>query len=357
MEKNEQNIEKSIRWITEKFCAWLRISWNKEIKDYITGVIVLWGIFIVFSIIQKVFWLLLSSDSFIIHFISRTVLAARTMFSIWLPLWVLIMIAIKKRRLRESFFRKESYWDRDKEDVIVPQYYPPKNLEPILLFRFWYNWSNPRVISATIYHLFAKGNLKIENIDKKYLRWLIKTNHYMLTNVTATIKKNKRAETSSLFDETQVEKIYESVEEDRKLTSLEKHILDILIPQKNIIMKKNTKLVGSTIRHVYSDIKKWFPTSLYIKTSPFFWWKSTLTELWEELINHLYWYKEYLKKVEILVVQQELKSDPNYINKILPRLILFDIRDDLTKIQENIIKNATISQIDWYYDWEQVLFE
>lgn len=350
-------IERSIRETIEKIWLWLDSPTKKGLKGYVIGIIGFGTMFLVLDLFQKWLSIVDSSNSLLMQIFWRCIAIVKSLFTIGVLLWWIIIFVIKKRRLRSSFFSKKSAWHSHRKDITIVQYDPPKQPEHILLFRFWYNWSNPRIISAIIYHLVATGSLKIESISKKCLRWLFKTEYYKILKTPPIIKKIKRAKTASLLNENQIQAIYENVEIRNNLTSLEKRILNTLIPNDFVMMRKKIKIAGKTARNIFENIKKRFPAWLYINSSTSFWWKDTLTKLWQDTLEHLYWYKEYLEKVETIVIQQELKNDPNYVNKILPRLILFNIREDLTTIQKNIIKDASVSQISWYYEWEQVLFE
>ena len=56
------------------------------------------------------------------------------------------------------------------------------------------------------------------------------------------------------------------------------------------------------------------------------------------------WYKRAY--VEQPVIEQELKSDPNFLNKILPRAVLFGVETRLLKMVEEVLKSIQRYQSD-----------
>lgn len=90
--------------------------------------------------------------------------------------------------------------------------------------------------------------------------------------------------------------------------------------------------------HLLINALQWqvYKTKLLEHKSNRFWSKIYLSKQGEDIIHHLKGYKEYISKVEQPVIENELKSDPNFINTILPWAILFGVDTRLLSIINNI---------------------
>jgi hypothetical protein len=78
-----------------------------------------------------------------------------------------------------------------------------------------------------------------------------------------------------------------------------------------------------------------------------------LTESGREMFEQMRWYKEFLSKVERPVIEQELKSDPDFISKILPWAVLFGVETRLLKEIEDLLAQLKRYQSD---DWSYLTY-
>jgi hypothetical protein len=91
-------------------------------------------------------------------------------------------------------------------------------------------------------------------------------------------------------------------------------------------------------------------TKLYEKTWSRLFGKEIPTVQWADIFEQMRGYKQFLEKVERPVIEKELQNDPEFINKILPRAILFGVETKLLPIIEDLLAKSASW---WYssYDW------
>lgn len=65
-----------------------------------------------------------------------------------------------------------------------------------------------------------------------------------------------------------------------------------------------------------------------------------LTEKWKKIIAKIYWYKQFLEGCEEKQLEEFMKQDPLYIDKILPYAIALGLEDTISKkIPKNVISS------------------
>lgn len=96
----------------------------------------------------------------------------------WLPILYLARKSILRMRSRTT----DSMRGKEKNKIITPEYNPPEEMEPAMLFRFRYNSSNPRIILAILYYLQSKKAIKIEYVAKK-IWFLTRKEYHIITNL------------------------------------------------------------------------------------------------------------------------------------------------------------------------------
>lgn len=217
---------------------------------------------------------------------------------------------IKSRTRRESNTYIDNWY---KKDFII-QYEPPQTIPTPLLFFLWYNdENNPRVFGALLYYRAAKGWINIEQIDDPNDFSSVKKFHISETSL--------RAKWATGFDDLILQRFFGEYDQD----------IDILQLDKNAYQY---------IQAVTATLNWYCQHSPYMQEEKMDFWVPyyTLTEQGHNIIKHLQWYKAYLEKIDQPIIESELKKNPNFINSILPRLLLFGIRTDLfTQLEETLV--------------------
>lgn len=221
---------------------------------------------------------------------------------------------------------KRPNWKSNK--AITPYYLPPKNIEPLQAFWFWYYGKNPRIITSIIYYWATKWWVHIEKVQTSSFLWLSKKEVYNLTetNINPHWTTNIELETLEEFFWPQ----------DTNIDTVE-------------LKKDYSSSVYNKFQRIFNSLRQGFKplqweNELVIHTFNVF-KRHTLTEKWEKLFEEMRWFKEYLEKVERPVIEMELKNDPEYINKILPWAVLFWIETKLLYLIGDLIEASS----NWWY--------
>ncbi len=212
-------------------------------------------------------------------------------------------------------------WKSEKTTTIY--YTPPKNIEPLKAFYFWYNTTNPRIFTALLYYRATKWRVTIKKTQKKSIRGLIKTITYIVT------EKEKAPSNQTPIEAATMQDFFGSYDETLDSITLEQ-----------------TQSVRTKISHIFEELESSLDKNNELIRS----WgrvfkKYTLTEKGEQLFEEMRGWKEYLQKVERPVIEQELKNDPDFINKILPWAVLFGIETKLLAIIGDLVQDAA----QWWY--------
>lgn len=232
------------------------------------------------------------------------------------PFLVMIGISVGK-----SIKSSGSWWKSDRPVTIY--YTSPKDIDPSLAFYLWYN--NPReskVFTSLLYYRATRWWATINQQKSQWIFWFLQSDEYHV------VETSNDPQGANDVDKSLLQKffgIFDAVNDDIQLneksyTSIES-LLDLL--QQNINASP------------YIQKKEWWLGNLGVKE---------LTPLWKDIFEQLRGYKEYLTKVERPVIEQELKTDPNFLNKILPWSVLFGVESRLLKMVEDLMV-----QMEWYH--------
>lgn len=238
-------------------------------------------------------------------------------------LWTMFPILIWIIIIGWVLIGKQSRSPRKSKKPIITQYQPPKDIDPSLAFYLRYNNKHePKLFTSLIYYRATQWWIMIRK-DKMegVLSWFGVKDQYSLSE-----QELHPTDTSDL-DNILLQQFFGSY--DDKLDSV--HLSE------NSYRKINNLLDTLADEFNNQDFTQ--------RKSGFMWifGMKELTTRWSEFFEHLRWYKEYLSKVEQPIIEHELQSDPDYINKILPWAVLFGVQTRLLKMVEEVLKN-----IDWY---------
>lgn len=216
---------------------------------------------------------------------------------------------------------KKSAWSSNKTTTIY--YTPPKDIEPLQAFYFWYNAKNPRIFTALIYYWATKWRAHIEKVQNTSLRWLSKSTGYTITEIHLQPQWQTALEATTMQD---------------FFGTFDKELDSVSIEQ--------TAAVRRRVDHIFDELEDSLDRNdEYMISTWSFFKRKTLTEKWEKLFEELRGFKEYLLKVERPVIEAELKNDPDYINKILPWAVLFWVDTKLLSVIGNLLQETA----QWRY--------
>ncbi len=230
--------------------------------------------------------------------------------------WLIIVLILANTILKRIFFRKS-------KQPIITQYEPPQNIDPSYAFYLWYNNKyEPKIFTALLYYWATSGRVTIKKQKTDgILSWFGKKETYNI------IETSLKPQWTSTIDDMLLQQFF--------------GLYDNIIDQVSLSESSYIKIEKLTDTLEQSFKKQWltqkksgFRGSLGMKE---------LTSEWSEIFEHLRGYKEYLSKVEQPVIEQELKANPDFINKILPWAVLFGVETRLLKMMEEVLKN-----IQWY---------
>lgn len=221
----------------------------------------------------------------------------------------------------------------------MPYYTPPKNIPYPLLFSFRY-WNTvsvekvvPQVMMAVFYYLLERWVILVEDITEKktWYKFLIKKiakSNLVLSELEIEILEIlfKYSE-EIIFSREYSNAIYHKL---RKLNAL------LIRKWKSLGLDESLKIDKKSYLFE-SDLPYWYKGFLLINGRA-----SILTAKWKEIVQELDGYRLFLKKVEIPVIEDFLKKDPNFIDKALPWLSLWGLETHFLKKLDVLIKN-------WWY--------
>ena len=209
---------------------------------------------------------------------------------------------------------------RKSKKPITTQYNPPKNIDTPDAFYLWYNnKAESKIFTSLVYHRATHGWIKIqkEKTEGIVSRLWVKDKYSLKETFL-------RPEGTSETDDILLQKFFGPYD----------NVLD------NINLSENSY---TKIKDVMSSLQNHFNSKNYTQKKQWLWWllwARELTPEWSEIFEYLRGYKEFLSKVEQPVIEQELKSDPDFVNKIIPRSILFGVETRLLSMVQDIIKKA-----------------
>lgn len=233
------------------------------------------------------------------------------LFGLFPMLFVIVVFSIIK--IFTSKTSKNKKWYRSSKKAITIYYMPPKDIEIWEAFWFRYMQEDPKIFSALLYYRATKWWIKIENIHKKQLFGLIKTNTYHFTETW------QKPVWTTAFDDVLFQ-IFFGVYDN----TLDTITIDTTTHQK--------------VTAIFSSIQDRFNKNNLAETRGFLWLAKKLTPEWEILLEKMRGYKEFLEKVDRPVIESELKNDPDYINKLLPWAVLFGLETKLLNRIEDLLQ-------------------
>ena len=254
-------------------------------------------------------------------------------------------------------------WGKDEKVTVQTEYYPPENISPGVSGYIIDNKLNRRDLTALVPYWGAGGYLRVNEIEKDSLFGIIKNKDYEF------VKLKDLPATSPQFEKTLFEGIFKTGDK-VKLSDL-KNVLYTTMNKAKSQLESEINRDDYYVRYSRSlgcifpfigllalaigffslvddwQEKLWLGISLIcsgiiLAAFGFFMTKKTKkgTLLYQKLLG----FKEFIKSVEKDRLQEFLKQDENYFDKVLPYAIVFDVADKW----KDKLKGLEVPPPTWY---------
>jgi len=254
-------------------------------------------------------------------------------------------------------------WGKDDEITIQTEFYPPENVSPSVSGYIIDGDLDRRDLTALVPYWGAGGYLKINEIEKSSLFGIVKLKEYEF------IKLKDLPATSLTFERTLFNGIFKTG--DKVLLSDLKDVLYITmntakaeleaeVNQDDYYVKYSRGLgtfffILGVVAAGYGAItlinnwpeKLWLGIGIFTSAIVIIIFGSLMSKKTKKgtvLYQKLLGFKEFIKSVEKDRLQEFLKQDENYFDKVLPYAIVFDMADTW----KDKLKGLEIPQPKWY---------
>ena len=255
-------------------------------------------------------------------------------------------------------------WGKDDDIVIQTEFYPPENISPGISGYIIDGKLDRRDLTALVPYWGAGGYLEIKELEKKHLLGLVKTKEYEF------VKLKDLPSTALAFEKTFFNGIFNSGNEvqlsdlkNKLYTSMNtaKTELQSEIDRSDYYVKysRGMAVIFSFVGFVllvlgivnlvsYWYENKWMGIALIASSLSiliFGLLMSKKTPKGTVLYQKLLGFKEFIKSVEKDRLQEFLKQDENYFDKVLPYAIVFDVADKW----KDKLKGLDVPPPSWYH--------
>jgi uncharacterized membrane protein len=254
-------------------------------------------------------------------------------------------------------------WGKDEKVTVQTEFYPPENISPSVSGYVIDDKLDQRDLTALVPYWGAGGFLKINEIEKKSLFGLIKNKEYefiKLKDLPGNALKFEKTLFNGIFKTGDEVKLSELKDVLYKTMNIAKSELEDEINVDEFYVKYSRGLgvfftaIGFVIliAGIVNVISNWqekiwlgvalIASGIIIIVFGLIMTKKTKkgTLLYQKLLG----FKEFIKTVEKDRLQEFLKQDENYFDKVLPYAIVFDIADTW----KDKLKGLEIPPPKWY---------
>ncbi len=254
-------------------------------------------------------------------------------------------------------------WGKDEKPTIQTEFYPPENLSPGICGYIIDNKLNRRDLTALVPYWGAGGYLQIKETEENSLFGMIKHKEYEF------IKLKELAPEAMGFEKTLFNGIFKSGN-NVKLSELKNVLYTTMSAAKRELETEVDKsayyekgsrgmgcvfMLASIVLIIYGVIvlgvewieNLWYPIALIssgVITLCFGIFMSKKTKKGTELYRKLAGFKEFIQAVEKDRLQEFLKQDEHYFDKVLPYAIVFNVADKW----KDKLKGLDIPPPNWY---------
>ncbi len=254
-------------------------------------------------------------------------------------------------------------WGKDEEVTVQTEYYPPENISPAISGYIIDNKLNRRDLTALVPYWGAGGYLRINEIEKSSLLGIIKTKDYEF------VKLKELPATVPQFEKTLFDGIFETGDK-VKLSDLKNVLYTTMNKAKSQLQSEINRddyyvpysrgmgcafpflgILAAAIGF-FALVDDWqeklwlgvalIASGVILISFGIFMTKKTKkgTLLYQKLLG----FKEFIKTVEKGRLQEFLKQDENYFDKVLPYAIVFDMADKW----KDKLKGLDVPPPKWY---------
>ncbi|HET7115460.1 MAG TPA: DUF2207 domain-containing protein [Hanamia sp.] len=254
-------------------------------------------------------------------------------------------------------------WGKDDEVTVQTEYYPPENISPGVSGYIIDGKLNRRDLTALVPYWGAGGFLKINELEKTFLLGLIKNKDYEF------VKLKELPSNALQFEKTLFAGIFKTGDT-VKLSDLKnvlyttmnaaKAQLEMEIDRDDYYVKYSRGMgcvfpvlgivtLAYGIINLIDDWEKnlWLGISLIVAGIILLAFGSLMSKKTQKgtlLYQKLLGFKEFIKSVEKDRLQEFLKQDENYFDKVLPYAIVFDMADKW----KDKLKGLEVPPPKWY---------
>jgi uncharacterized membrane protein len=255
-------------------------------------------------------------------------------------------------------------WGKDDEVVVQTEYYPPENISPAISGYIIDGRLDRRDLTSLVPYWGSRGYLQINETEKKHLLGLVKTKEYefiKLKDLPADALNFERTFFNGIFksgDQVQLSdlknKLYTSMNSAKEELKQE-------IDRNNYYVKYSRGMIwvyvflgiasfifGVFKMLTYWDENKWIGIAIAASALPvliFGMLMSKKTPVGTALYQKLIGFREFIRSVEKDRLQEFLKQDQFYFDKVLPYAIVFDVADKW----KDKLKGLDVPPPTWYH--------
>ncbi len=252
---------------------------------------------------------------------------------------------------------------KDEKRAVQTEFYPPEGISPSVAGYIIDNTLDTKDLTALIPYWGANGYLQINETEKKSLAGLIKTTEYEFIKIKGLPAQSPDFEKTlfnGIFKTGSKVKLDDLKNVLYTTMSLSKSQLQADIKREDYFVKGSKNmgclmpglgfliLVAGIIILAYTWYDyKWLGISVLLLGLPimiFGFLMSKRSEKGTELYYHLLGFKEFIKSVEKDKLQEFLKQDAHYFDKVLPFAIVFG----MASVWKDKLKGLDIPPPSWY---------
>ena len=237
-------------------------------------------------------------------------------------------------------------WGKDKEIVVQTEFYPPENISPGVSGYIIDGKLDRRDLTALVPYWGAAGYLKINESEKKHLLGLYETTEYefvKLKDLSAGVPSFEKTFFDGIFKSGDHVKLsdlknvlYVSMNKAKEqlLTEIDRNDYYVKYSRGLATFFKLLGIAGS-VYGIINLLNRWYEnkwlgialiaSAIFILIFGLLMSKKTVKG--NQVCQKLLGFKEFITSVEKERLQEFLKQDQNYFDKVLPYAIVFNVAD------------------------------
>lgn len=252
---------------------------------------------------------------------------------------------------------------KDEKRTVMTEFYPPEDISPPVAGFIIDNRLDTKDLTAFVPYWGANGYLKIDEIEKKSLAGLLKSTDYefiKLKSLPANHPEYEKTLFNGIFKSGSNVKLSDLKNKLYTSLNLSKTQLTADIKRENYFVK-GTRTLGCLLPAIGFIIfvagifalpatwydNRWIGLSILLFALPFLIFGFLMTKKTKkgtDLYYRLLGFKEFIKSAEQDKLNEFLKQDEQYFDKVLPYAIVFGVAD----VWKDKLKGLEIPPPTWY---------